>query len=119
MRLILLGPPGAGKGTQANVHQGSLRHSADLHRRHVACGGEGGHAAGPGRQEGDGRRALVSDDIIIGLVKDRLKQAGCSAGYFFDGFPRTIPQAEALKQAGVASTSCSRSPCRTRTSSTE
>jgi adenylate kinase family enzyme len=60
---------------------------------------------------------LVSDDIIIGLVKDRLQQDDCKAGYMFDGFPRTIPQADAMKHAGVRSTSCSKSTCRTPTSS--
>jgi adenylate kinase len=60
---------------------------------------------------------LVSDDIIIGLVKDRLLQDDCKSGYMFDGFPRTIPQADAMKEAGVPSTSCSRSTCPTPRSS--
>ena len=60
---------------------------------------------------------LVSDDIIIGLVKERLKQPDCAEGYLFDGFPRTIPQAEAMRDAAWRSTTCSRSTCRTRRSS--
>ena len=61
--------------------------------------------------------ALVSDDIIIGLVKERLKAPDCANGYLFDGFPRTIPQAEAMRTPACASTTCSRSTCPTRRSS--
>ncbi len=102
MRLILLGAPGAGKGTQAsyikerfNIPQIS---TGDMLRAAVKEGTPLGIAAKKVMDAG----GLVSDDIIIGLVKDRLKQADCANGYLFDGFPRTIPQADAMKQAGVA-----------------
>ncbi|ADJ62688.1 adenylate kinase [Herbaspirillum seropedicae] len=102
MRLILLGAPGAGKGTQAtfikekfNIPQIS---TGDMLRAAVAAGTELGVAAKKVMDAG----GLVSDDIIIGLVKDRLKQADCANGYLFDGFPRTTRQADAMKEAGVA-----------------
>lgn len=102
MRLILLGAPGAGKGTQAafikekyNIPQIS---TGDMLRAAVKAGTPLGMEAKKVMDAG----GLVSDDIIIGLVKDRLKQADCANGYLFDGFPRTIPQANALKDAGVA-----------------
>jgi adenylate kinase len=102
MRLILLGAPGAGKGTQAgyikekyNIPQIS---TGDMLRAAVKAGTPLGIAAKKIMDEG----GLVSDDIIIGLVKDRLKDADCAHGYLFDGFPRTIPQADAMKDAGVA-----------------
>ena len=102
MRLILLGPPGAGKGTQAsfikekfNIPQIS---TGDMLRAAVKAGTPLGLEAKKVMDAG----GLVSDEIIIGLVKDRLKQMDCANGYLFDGFPRTIPQAEALKEAGVA-----------------
>jgi adenylate kinase len=102
MRLILLGAPGAGKGTQAtfikekyNIPQIS---TGDMLRAAVKAGTPLGMAAKKVMDAG----GLVSDDIIIGLVKDRLKQPDCTKGYLFDGFPRTIPQADAMKQAGVA-----------------
>lgn len=101
MRLILLGAPGAGKGTQAayikerfNIPQIS---TGDMLRAAVKEGTELGMAAKKVMDAG----GLVSDDIIIGLVKDRLKQSDCASGYLFDGFPRTIPQADAMKDAGV------------------
>ena len=101
MRLILLGPPGAGKGTQAavitktyNIPQIS---TGDMLRAAVKAGSPLGLEAKKVMDSG----GLVSDDIIIGLVKDRLKQDDCANGYLFDGFPRTIPQAEAMKDAGV------------------
>jgi adenylate kinase len=101
MRLILLGAPGAGKGTQAQficekfaIPQIS---TGDMLRAAVKAGTELGIAAKKIMDAG----GLVSDDIIIGLVKDRLTQADCSKGYLFDGFPRTIPQAQAMKDAGV------------------
>jgi len=101
MRLILLGAPGAGKGTQAtfikekyNIPQIS---TGDMLRAAVAAGTELGVAAKKVMDAG----GLVSDDIIIGLVKDRLKQSDCANGYLFDGFPRTVPQADAMKEAGV------------------
>ena len=101
MRLILLGAPGAGKGTQAqficekfSIPQIS---TGDMLRAAVKVGTELGVAAKKIMDAG----GLVSDDIIIGLVKDRLTQPDCSKGYLFDGFPRTIPQAQAMKDAGV------------------
>ena len=102
MRLILLGPPGAGKGTQANFIKEKFNipqiSTGDMLRAAVQAGTPLGLAAKKVMDAG----GLVSDDIIIGLVKDRLKQTDCANGYLFDGFPRTIPQADAMKEAGVA-----------------
>jgi adenylate kinase len=101
MRLILLGPPGAGKGTQAAVITKTFHipqiSTGDMLRAAVKAGSPLGIEAKKVMDSG----GLVSDDIIIGLVKDRLKQDDCANGYLFDGFPRTIPQAEAMKDAGV------------------
>ncbi|HET9112263.1 MAG TPA: adenylate kinase [Burkholderiales bacterium] len=101
MRIILLGAPGAGKGTQASFiqqHFGIPQISTgDMLRAAISAGTGLGRAAKAIMDAGQ----LVSDDIIIGLVKDRIQQADCAHGFLFDGFPRTIPQAEALKAAGV------------------
>jgi adenylate kinase len=101
MRLILLGPPGAGKGTQANFIREKFGipqiSTGDMLRAAVKAGTPLGIAAKKVMDAGQ----LVSDDIILGLVKERLKQADCAKGYLFDGFPRTIPQAEAMKAAAV------------------
>jgi adenylate kinase len=101
MRVILLGGPGAGKGTQANYikerYQIPQISTGDMLRAHVKAGTELGVAAKKIMDAG----GLVSDDIIMGMVKERIAQDDCKHGYLFDGFPRTIPQAEALKAAGV------------------
>ena len=102
MRLILLGPPGAGKGTQANFIREAYGipqiSTGDMLRAAVKAGTPLGVAAKKVMDSG----ALVSDDIIIGLVKERLRLPDCAPGYLFDGFPRTIPQADAMKEAAVA-----------------
>ena len=101
MRLILLGGPGAGKGTQAqfimekyNVPQIS---TGDMLRAAIKAGTELGLKAKEVMDAGQ----LVSDDLIIGLVKERVAQADCKAGFLLDGFPRTIPQADAMKENGI------------------
>ena len=97
MKLILLGAPGAGKGTVAKLltkMDGSVQISTgDILRGAVAAGTELGKKAEAAMKAGD----LVSDDLIMGIMEERLKEDDCKAGYLLDGFPRTIPQAEALK----------------------
>ncbi|MDR2186750.1 MAG: adenylate kinase [Azonexus sp.] len=102
MKLILLGAPGAGKGTQAKficekfaIPQIS---TGDMLRAQVKAGSALGLEAKKHMDAG----GLVPDAVIIGMVKDRLKDNDCRNGYLFDGFPRTIPQAQAMKDAGVA-----------------
>ncbi|NDY41926.1 adenylate kinase [Dissulfurirhabdus thermomarina] len=101
MRLILLGGPGAGKGTQANFIIQKLGipqiSTGDMLRAAVKAGTELGLEAKKYMDSG----ALVPDEVIIGLVKERITQPDCQKGFLFDGFPRTIPQAEAMKEAGV------------------
>src|SRR5439155_18933926 len=101
MRSTLLGPPGTGKGTQAQVIRDKFGipqiSTGDMLRAAVKAGTPLGVAAKKVMDAGQ----LVSDDIIIGLVRERLKQPDCKRGYLFDGFPRTIPQAEAMEAAAV------------------
>lgn len=102
MRLILLGGPGAGKGTQANFIKERYKipqiSTGDMLRAAVKAGTPLGKQAKEVMDAGK----LVPDDVIIGLVKERIKEPDCQKGFLFDGFPRTIPQADAMKNAGVA-----------------
>lgn len=101
MRLILLGGPGAGKGTQASFITEKFGipqiSTGDMLRAAVKAGTEMGIAAKKIMDAG----GLVSDEIIIGIVKDRLQEEDCQKGYLLDGFPRTIPQADAMKENGI------------------
>lgn len=101
MRLILLGAPGAGKGTQAasltQKYAIPQISTGDMLRAAVKAGSRLGLEAKKFMDAG----ALVPDEVIIGLVKERIRQPDCAHGFLFDGFPRTIPQAEAMQQAGV------------------
>ena len=101
MRIILLGPPGAGKGTQAQFIKEQLNipqiSTGDMLRAAVSSGSELGNRVKAVMDSG----ALVSDEIIIDLVKERITQNDCASGFLFDGFPRTIPQAEAMAASGV------------------
>ena len=102
MRLILLGGPGAGKGTQANLIKDKFQipqiSTGDMLRAAVKAGTEMGKEAKKFMDAG----GLVPDEVIIGLVKERIQEPDCQKGFLFDGFPRTIPQADAMKEAGVA-----------------
>jgi adenylate kinase len=99
MRLILLGPPGAGKGTQAKLLTGRLGipqvSTGDILRQAVAHGTELGREAKAFMDRG----ALVPDEVVIGIIEERLRKPDCARGYILDGFPRTLPQAEALARA--------------------
>jgi len=101
MRVILLGGPGAGKGTQAGFIKEHFKipqiSTGDMLRGHVKAGTELGKAAKKIMDEG----GLVSDEIIMGMVKERILDPDCENGYLFDGFPRTLAQADALKEAEV------------------
>jgi adenylate kinase len=101
MRLILLGPPGAGKGTQAQFISENYAvpqvSTGDMLRAAIKAGSELGKKVKDVMDSG----ALVSDELIIALVEDRIQQADCVNGFLLDGFPRTIPQAQALKDAGI------------------
>ena len=101
MRIILLGPPGAGKGTQAQFIKERLGipqiSTGDMLRAAVSSGSALGERVKAVMDSG----ALVSDEIIIDLVKDRITHDDCANGFLFDGFPRTIPQAQAMTSAGV------------------
>jgi adenylate kinase len=101
MRLILLGPPGAGKGTQAAIICSHYKipqiSTGDMLRAEIKAGTDDGKRLNELMQAG----SLVPDDVIIKLVSERLKKPDCEAGYLLDGFPRTIPQAQALKDANV------------------
>ena len=102
MKVILLGPPGAGKGTQAQficeTHGIPQISTGDMLRGAIAAGTPVGRAAKAVMDAGE----LVSDAVILSLVQERLARPDCAPGFLFDGFPRTIPQAEALAAAGVA-----------------
>ena len=102
MRLILLGGPGAGKGTQANFIKDKYQipqiSTGDMLRAAIKAGTDLGMKA-KGYMDSGG---LVPDEVIIGLVKERIQESDCEAGFLFDGFPRTIPQADAMKDAGVS-----------------
>ena len=102
MKIILLGPPGAGKGTQAE----SICQRYDI--PHISTGNMLREAIDAGTKLGLEAKSLmdagilVSDEVIVGLVEERISSPDCSKGFLFDGFPRTIPQAEALVQRGIA-----------------
>ena len=102
MRIVLLGAPGAGKGTQAQFLMAKFGipqiSTGDMLRSAIKAGTELGKQAKAVMDAGQ----LVSDDLIIGLVKERVKEDDCKSGFLLDGFPRTIPQADAMKENGIA-----------------
>ena len=102
MRVILLGPPGAGKGTQARfvceAHGIPQISTGDMLRAAIASGSALGRRAKAVMDAGE----LVSDEIVVGLVEERIAEPDCGSGFLFDGFPRTIPQAQAVMDAGIA-----------------
>ena len=101
MKIILLGPPGAGKGTQANLIRDEFKISqistGDMLRAAVKAGTELGKQAKKVMDAGE----LVSDDLILALVRERIKQPDCAIGYMFDGFPRTLAQADGMKASAI------------------
>ena len=101
MRIVLLGPPGAGKGTQAEVlcKNFNLPHisTGNMLREAIQYGTQLGRQAKKLMDDG----ILVSDEVIVSLVVERIKQEDCKSGFLFDGYPRTIPQAEALDQKSI------------------
>src|SRR3989338_346334 len=98
MKLILLGPPGVGKGTQANLLEKKIKipkiSTGDILRREIQSESMLGQKAQQFIHDGK----LVPDEVVIGIIKNRLKKSDCKAGFILDGFPRTLPQAEALKK---------------------
>ena len=102
MKIILIGPPGAGKGTQANIIKRTFGipqiSTGDMLRAAVSAGTDLGVQAKKIMDAGE----LVSDDLILNLVKERIKADDCKAGYLFDGFPRTIAQAQGMQTAGIS-----------------
>jgi adenylate kinase len=98
MKLLIMGPPGAGKGTQAEALVKELRithiSTGDMFRAAIKEGTEMGKKAKEYMDKGE----LVPDEVVVGMVKDRLSQPDCAGGFLLDGFPRTVPQAEALDE---------------------
>lgn len=101
MNLILLGAPGAGKGTQAEVICEKLKIPAHSTRQHYPRGTENGTELGQKAKSYMDAGALVPDEVVIAIIKERLSQEDCKNGFILDGFPRTVPQAEALDAMGV------------------
>ena len=102
MKLILLGAPGAGKGTQADIIKKKAGYPHHLYRQHPAGGCQERHAHRAEAKEYMDAGKLVPDEVIIGIINERLQEADCANGYILDGVPRTIAQAEAMEQAGIS-----------------